>query len=94
VLYPLNVDSNAKKYGPFREVQEFEAEVLLNPAFAAVCLPPEDIELVAGRLGPLSTDEVFYPVPYPSLGGSCDLATYEKGNVWVFADLAGQMRGL
>lgn len=31
------------------------------------------------------------PVPYPMLGGSGAPETYDKGNVWVFLDIVGQL---
>jgi len=55
---------------------------------------PPDIEVLEARLGPLGEDEVYVPVPFPFLGGSGELDTYEKANVWVFADLVAQMQGV
>jgi hypothetical protein len=55
---------------------------------------PNDIEQLKWRLGPLKGAEVYFPVPYPIIGGSGELSTYEKGNVWVFVHLVGLMHGL
>ena len=52
------------------------------------------VEALVSRLGPLSKDECFYPVPYPALGGSGSLETYARGNAWVHLDLLGQSVGL
>ena len=56
-------------------------------------LRPQDLAVLDRRLGDLRPDEVYYPVPFPSLGGSGELSTYDKGAVWVFADLVAQTLG-
>ena len=46
------------------------------------------------RVGALGDEEVYIPCPYPFLGGSGELTTYQKGRLWEFLHLVGQMRGL
>ena len=97
VLYPLRGGYNCKNYGNFNSITEFESKILHDEGFAKVCLHPilpQQISKLSKRLGSLKPDEVYFPVPDPYLGGSGNLNTFKKGNVWVFADIAGQNRGL
>ena len=55
---------------------------------------PEKVAALELLCGPLNPDEVYIPVPYPFLGGSGELDTYSRGNVWTFADLVGQCQGV
>ena len=90
VLYPLKEGNNAKVYGPFDDVETFRSRVLEDPGFIDYCLKPDSVKTLNTTVGPLQEDEVYYPVPFPVLGGSESLDSYKKGNVWVFAELAKQ----
>lgn len=89
VIHPFKVA--AKSYGVFPDVGAFEAAVLKEPGFQAAVLFPEHVNAIRKRLGPLATGEIYIPEPYPFLGGSEEPETYGKGNVWVFADILGEM---
>jgi hypothetical protein len=93
-LHPLMAGNNATTLGKFASTAEFEKQVLGDPAKSAAWLRPADVAALQKRLGKLGAAEVYYPVPYPMLGGSGALETYEKGEVWTFADLVGQSIGL
>ena len=94
VLHPLSVGNNAKNYGKFESAADFESTVLKSRSFVDEILRPEVLSQLATRLGELDPEQVYYPVPYPFLGGSGKLDTYDKGDVWVFADLVGQTLGV
>ena len=96
VLYPLRSGNNAKNYGEFSSISEFESKILRHPSFAEACLYPvkeEEISLLEKSLGGLEQEQVYFPVPHPSIGGSWCISTYKKGNLWVFADIACQNHG-
>jgi hypothetical protein len=57
-------------------------------------LHPDNLGELQKRLGTLKSEEVYYPIPFPCLGGSSALSSYGKGDVWVFADLIGQIIGV
>lgn len=94
VVHPLADGDNARGYGAFVDVAAFTADLLADAAFVEESLRPADVAALELRLGPLGDEEVYIPVPYPCLGGSGALSTFEKGNVWVFVDLVGQTLGL
>ncbi|MGE3425113.1 MAG: T6SS immunity protein Tdi1 domain-containing protein [Dehalococcoidia bacterium] len=94
VLHPLNYGNNARRYGSFDSTAEFESAVLRDAAFVEEILRPLDLAELEQRLGSLGPNQVYFPVPYPLIGGSGELATFQKGNVWVFADLVGQTLGV
>jgi hypothetical protein len=94
VLHPLASGSNAKRYGKFDTCDSFETGVLKDPTFVDEILHPADLVKLQERLGKLRAAEVYYPVPYPWLGGSGAISSYATGNVWVFVDLVGQSRGV
>jgi hypothetical protein len=78
----------------FRGSQAFVSEFLTDAGIVEHLGRPQDVATLEARIGPLAIDEVFIPEPYPFLGGSGELDTFAKGNVWVFADLVGQMQGI
>jgi hypothetical protein len=78
----------------YDERTSFESEFLGAEGVIEQVLRPADVSLLEERLGELLADEIFIPVPYPFLGGSGSLDSYEKGNVWVFAGLVGQAHGI
>ena len=97
VLYPLRSGNNAKNYGVFSSIEEFESKILQESSFSKSCIDPvklEELEVLSSNVGALEAEEVYFPAPHPSIGGSWEIETYKKGNVWVFADIAGQNRGL
>ncbi|TMB28613.1 MAG: DUF1851 domain-containing protein [Deltaproteobacteria bacterium] len=63
---------------------------LKDAAFVEQFLRPNDLRLLQSRLGELGPEQVYYPVPYPCLGGSGELSTFDRGDVWVFVDLRGR----
>lgn len=96
VLYPLRSGSNSKNYGVFNSVSDFEEKILHHPTFTEYCLHPvteKELNELRQRLGPLDDEQVYFPVPHPSVGGSWDISSYEKGNLWIFADIACQNHG-
>jgi len=94
VLHPLLSGSNAKAYGSFGSSKDFEDAILKDPQFIARFLRPDDLRELRARLGELGPSQVYYPVPFPCLGGSGELSTFESGDVWAFADLIGQSLGI
>ena len=97
ILYPLIQGNNAKSYGTFESICEFESEILQTEDFPEFCLQPlsfSGLAEIESSIGCLDEEEVYYPAPHPSIGGSGELHTYKKGNVWVFSDIAGQNCGL
>ncbi len=97
VLHPRMQGNNAKQYGKFSSIGEFEEKILKDSGFHRSCITPlseEDVESVIARLGALEKEECFYPCLDPSIGGSGKAETFDKGNVWVSADISGQNRGL
>jgi hypothetical protein len=89
--------NNAKFYGEFESIDEFENTILKDSGFNPVCIEPLtmlDIESMISRLGEPDIEECFYPCPDPSIGGSGKPETFNKGNVWISADISGQNRGL
>ncbi len=67
---------------------------LATPEVVTHVLRPQLLAALEARLGQLAVDEVYYPVPFPFLGGSGAPETFAKGNVWVFASIVGQSWGL
>lgn len=62
-------------------------------------LPAEDRAELAGRLlearlGALAPFQVHFPVPIPALGGSGDLATYDRGGMWEYLSFVVQTLGI
>ena len=92
VLHPLL--KGAKSYGVFPSVARFEDQVLKAPDFVDYVLRSEHVVQVRKRVGPLKTEEIYIPRPYPFLGGSGEPVTYGKGDVWVFMYIVAQMQGL
>ncbi|WP_136609850.1 T6SS immunity protein Tdi1 domain-containing protein [Sinomonas albida] len=91
VYHPFKAAS--KNYGPFDSVQAFQAAVLEDEGFRVFVLEPDLQAQVVGRLGQLGDGEVFYPVPYPFVGGSGEPQTYDKGKFWTFLQVVDAMQG-
>jgi hypothetical protein len=70
----------------------FREQILGNSGVIETMLRPRDIETLTERLGALGENEVFFPVPLPAMGGSNELATFEKGGLWEFISLNRQTR--
>jgi hypothetical protein len=90
VVYLQKHGFPARKYGPYDTVEKFQESVLEDKSFAEYCLKPEAVAELRDRIGDLNDSEVYFPQPLPCLGGSGELSTYSKGNVWVYFDILGQ----
>jgi hypothetical protein len=93
-LHPLNSGNNASTLGKFDSAAQFEAQVLGDAEMRAALCRPDVVMQLEKRLGKLKAHQVYYPVPYPMLGGSGSLASYDKGDLWAFADIVGQTLGV
>jgi hypothetical protein len=85
----LTLEGSVEETG-YDDTDAFVRAFLTVPDVVTHILRPQLLEALTVRLGPLCTEEVYYPVPYPSLGGSGAPETFKKGNVWVFAVISGQ----
>jgi hypothetical protein len=85
----LTLEDRVEETG-YNHTEEFVRIFLTHPEVVDHVLRPQFVEELMARLGPLGVGEVYYPVPYPFLGGTGDLKTFNKGSVWVFASIAGQ----
>lgn len=92
VLHPFK--AAGKSYGAHASTTAFEAAILRDPGFEAYVLRGDHVRAIAARLGPLKPGQIYIPQPYPTLGGTEAPETYDKGDVWVFADLVTQSVGL
>lgn len=72
------------------DVDMLTDSILSDPDVVEHLLKPTLLNDVEARLGKLDFEEVYFPVPYPFLGGSGAPSTYEKGSVWIYVDLVGQ----
>ncbi len=72
----------------------FQNQFLTDPGIVERFGRPNDLAVLEERLGALEQEHVFFPVPYPFVGGSGELSSYEKGQVWAFIHLAGLFQGL
>jgi len=75
-------------------IEAFTETFLKNTRVLSDFFHSERYSLLVERLGTLSDAECFFPVPYPAVGGSGALDSYQKGNIWVHLDLYAQMIGL
>jgi hypothetical protein len=77
------------------EVDEagLRGQILANPDVVNALLRPDDAAVLVGRLGALSRCEVFFPVPLPALGGSGDLATFQRGGLWEYLAVVARSVG-
>ncbi|MGE5385584.1 MAG: T6SS immunity protein Tdi1 domain-containing protein [Betaproteobacteria bacterium] len=71
-------------------IEEFSSRFLNVPANQDNLFRRPDYDFLAARLGVPSADECFYAVPYASIGGSGELETYQKGDLWAHLYLYGQ----
>jgi hypothetical protein len=78
----------------FDSIESFTSTFLTNAGVVEHVLRKADYENLTSRLGPLSDDQCFFPVPFQRMGGSGALDTYDKGDVWAHLDLLGQVMGL
>jgi len=78
----------------FTDIKEFINALSSDKDIEAELLRSSDTSILTSRLGELQDKEVFYPEPYPFLGGSGELETYSKGSVWAFAELVGISQGV
>lgn len=91
VLHPFK--SAVKKYPNLKDTEAFIESVLQEPTFIEFVLRPADVAMLEERLGPLGQQEVYFPVPYPFVGGSGELSTYDKGDYAVFMRVVAHMHG-
>jgi hypothetical protein len=89
VLHPFR--TAYKNYGYFASRTEFELAILRDDDFAAIVLQHSHQDAIRELLGPLEEGEVYIPAPYPFLGGDESPESYDRGDVWVFLDIIGQM---
>lgn len=83
-----------KNYGAgFTDRDDFRAKVLEDPGFRDYILQPTLQQQLEERLGPLDAMDVYFPVPYPFIGGSGAPETYDKGSLLAFASIVAQTLG-
>jgi hypothetical protein len=92
ILQPLR--GGLSRLGPYPCVESFRTELLEAPGVINDFLRPHDLKVLAEQVGELADNEIYIPVPYPFIGGSGDLSTYETGDVRVFLDIVGQWWGI
>ncbi len=92
VMHPFK--QAMKQYGSFESTKDFQENILEDEEFIGYALEPGHVHKIIEHAGPLNDEEVYYPCPYPMVGGSCEPHTYSKGNVWVFLELVGQTHGI
>lgn len=92
ILYPLQ-EGGFKSYGTMT-ADAFRAAVLDEKGYRDYALPTSHLDAVAAVAGPLDPGQVYFPVPYPFIGGSGDASTYQRGDVGVFLSIVGQFLGL
>ena len=78
----------------FTDINELIGALTNDKDIESELIRSSDTAILSKRLGNLLEEEVFFPEPYPFLGGSGELESYSKGNVWVYADLVGQSQGV
>lgn len=86
VLHPRINGNNAKQYGKYESLCAFEDEILKDKEFIQFCISPfseNDINNLIHSHGAPLEEEAFYPCPDPAIGGSGEIETFKKGNVWV-----------
>ena len=74
------------------EVDEvgFRTQVLANPEVVQTLLRPDDVAVLARRLGAPDREQAYYPVPLPILGGSGELGTFQKGGLREYLSIVAQ----
>lgn len=88
VLYPL--EGGSKGYEA-ASLDELRRTVIDDRGFQIWLFPEALVRPIVERLGPIDAGAVYYPVPYPMIGGSGAPETYSSGDVWVFLDIVGQL---
>ena len=91
VLYPFR--QAYKQYGKFSDLSEFKSSILDDSGFTEYVLLPSHVELISTRLGPISVDQVYIPLPYPHLGGDESPETYAIGKFREFMILVASSHG-
>lgn len=92
ILYPLQ-EGGFKSYG-LTALEPFRAAVLDEPGYRDYALPSRMLAAIRAAAGDLEPGQVYFPVPYPFIGGSGDPSTYKRGEYRVFLSIVGQMLGL
>jgi hypothetical protein len=62
----------------YDEITLLEADFLMDKGVIDQVLRPADVSFLENKLGVLLANEIFIPVPYPFLGGSGEIDTYQK----------------
>lgn len=77
------------------EVEEsgFREQILANPEVVRTLLRPDDVAVVAARIGYPGRGEAVFPVPLPAFGGSDALTTYQRGGLREYLGLVVQSIG-
>ncbi len=91
ILYTIEPELVPTNY---YSVDSFVKELLPNEEIAPHLIRPKDLDILNKIIGPLGEYEVYIPEPYPFCGGDGSLESFNKGNVWVYADLVGQAQGI
>ena len=92
ILHPFI--PSIKDYGRFDTQSDFHSTVLTDPYFVGCYLRPDDLAALSSSVGELGDEDIYIPQPYPHMGGSNKLETYDKGNVLVFAEIVAQTHGM
>jgi len=88
IVHPL--EGGMKAYDA-ASLDELRRTVLEDADFLAFVMPASHVRAIVEHVGPIDADSVYYPVPYPMIGGSGAPETYASGDVWVFLDIVGQL---
>lgn len=91
VLYPFR--QAYKQYGQFSNLAEFKSCILDDSGFAEYVLRPSHIGRITDKLGPLSEEQVYIPLPYPHLGGDESPESYSIGKFREFMILVASSHG-
>jgi hypothetical protein len=78
----------------FPSREEFSEVFLRNQNILQSVFRAADYNSLVERLGVPSPEDCFFPVPYPAIGGSGKLDTYQSGNVWVYLSIYAQTLGI
>ena len=67
--------------------------ILSHPEVVRTLLRPDEASTLVRRLGTLGLGEAFFPIPLPAIGGSGDLATFQRGGLWEYLAVVAQSIG-
>ena len=82
-------------FGEYDSPQAFLNEALRRKDVVRVILRPEAVRDLSQNLGSLQNGEVWFPMPFPFLGGKRDnLDCYQNGTLQDLLEMTGQAQGL